>query len=198
MGQFTNSYVVVGSTAEALVDFYRAQGTRAFIFQGVGNRCAICDDNDDEADLGVIAELTGRLQVTALLGQVFDSSVFVGTIYDRGEAVDEYIDSPEYRLESESGESILYLNRDLSTSQRATEWASLFGVPQNADALAEVLRRRDDHLFAEDFYASLLQALELPTFMVGTTYGGLVQLCETDPEAKNDLIHASGGSSQSR
>src|SRR3972149_6246088 len=105
MGMSTNSYVVVGSTAEALAAFYQAQGTRAFIFRDERNRCAICDDNDDEADLSVIAEMTNTLQVAALLGQVFDSSVFVGTIYTQGQARDEYIDSPEYPLEFESGYS---------------------------------------------------------------------------------------------
>lgn len=84
MGMFTHSSFVVGPTGEALAAFYQTQGTRALILRNDQNRFAICDDNDDEADLSVVAELTDKLQVVAILGQVFDSSAFVGTIYDRG------------------------------------------------------------------------------------------------------------------
>ncbi|HET7087086.1 MAG TPA: hypothetical protein VFL17_00400 [Anaerolineae bacterium] len=144
----------------------------------------------------MIEELTDTLQAIALLGQVFDSSVFVGTIYSRGEALGEYIDYPEYPLEFENV-SLLYLNRDVSIEQRATEWASLFGVPQHSSALADVFRRRDEYHFAEDFYTSLLEALALPTVMVGATYWELVRAYETDPEAQKALIHASGVSPES-
>jgi hypothetical protein len=197
MGRFTNSCVVVGSTSKAIAAFYQARGTRAFIFQDDRNRCAICDDNDDEADLSLIAELTDTLQVLALLGQVFDSSVFVGTIYNRGVAIDEYIDYREYSLEFDSGESVLYMNRDLSIEQRATEWASLFDVAQNSSAVAEVFRRRDEFVFAEEFYTSLLEALALPTVMVGATYWELGRAYETDAGAQKALIHVSGVSSES-
>ncbi len=195
MGKFTNSYIVVGSTGEALVAFYQAQGTRAFIFQDDDNHCVICDDNDDEADLDLIAELTDKLHAIALVGQVFDSSTFVGTIYNQGTAIDEYIDYPEYSLDS--WESVLYLNRDLSVEQRATEWTSLFNAAHNSDALADVFRRRAEYVFAEDFYEALLEALALPTVMVGATYWELERAYETDAEARQALLHVSSEFSES-
>jgi len=197
MGKFTNSYVVIGSTGEALVAFYQAQGARAFIFQDDRNRCAVCDDNDDEADLDLIAELTNEIQAIVLVGQVFDSSIFVGTIYNRGTAIDEYIDYPEYSLELDSGESVLHLNRELSVEQRATEWANLIGVAQRSDILADVFRRREEYVFAEDFYTAVLEALELPSVMVGATYWELTRAYETDSEARKALLHVDNESSES-
>src|SRR5574337_1232975 len=96
MGKFTHSTVIVGATAQALAVFYRAKGTKAFIFQDERSICAICDDNDDEADLDLIEEVTAEFQTIALLCQVFDSTVFVGTIFNRGIAIDEYIDYPDH------------------------------------------------------------------------------------------------------
>ena len=96
MGAFSHSYVVAQVTPQALLAFYQAQGTRAYIYPDQHNHYAICDDNDDEADLEVIIELAAKLQATALLGQVFDSAVFVGTLINRGTILDEHIDYPDY------------------------------------------------------------------------------------------------------
>lgn len=195
MGKSTNSCVIVGTTSEALAAFYETQGTQVFIFQDENERFAVCDDNDDEADLDQIAELTNQLNAIALVGQVFDSNTFVGTIYNRGTAVDEYIDYPTQSLEFEM--SVLNLDRELTVEQRATEWTSLFDVVHNSSALADVFRGRDKYAFAEDFYTAVLETLGLPTVMVGATYWELERAYETDAEARQALLRVSGESFES-
>jgi hypothetical protein len=192
MGMFTHSYVIDGSTPEALLAFYRAEGTRAFIYPGERNTCAICDDNDDEPDLDLLAELTKKLQAKALLGQVFDSSVFVSTVFNCGVAIDEYIDYPGHVFGLEFGGSVLHLNRELTIEKRATEWASLFEVPNQEDTLAKIFRLRIDYLFAEDFHESVLQALMLPTAMVGQYFVEIERAYMTESEARKVLLYANG------
>jgi hypothetical protein len=188
MGTFSHSYVVVDSTPEALIDFYRLDGTDAFIYPDGNNFCAICDDNDDEPDLNLLAKLTEKLQAKAFLGQVFDSSVFVATIFDKGVVVDEYIDYPDPLPGLVTGNPILYMNRAITIDQRAAEWASLFNVPHQEKTLADLLRRRNDYLFAEDFHEAVLQTLTLPTFMLGLYFVQIERAYMTDQELRKALL----------
>jgi hypothetical protein len=192
LGTFAHSYVIANSTPEALMGFYAANGSRAFIYPVERDLCAICDDNDDEADLSLLTELSAQLQALALLGQVFDSSVFVGTLFDRGKVIDEYIDYPEYLASGglAFGGSVLYLNRAVTIEQRAAEWAGAFGVSDQAQALADVIRQREEYLFAEDFHTMVLNSLLLPAAMVGARYIELEQAYNGEPEARKVLLHA--------
>jgi hypothetical protein len=67
MGKSTHCCIVTGATADALASFYESSGMQAFIFQDRYRRCAVCDD-DDEAGLDLVAQLTARFQTAALLG----------------------------------------------------------------------------------------------------------------------------------
>jgi len=194
MGTFAHSYVVVGSTPEALVSFYRANGTQAFIYRDERGNCAICDDNDDEPDLELLAELSKKLQAKVFLGQVFDSSVFVATIFHQGVAIDEFIDYPDYLPSLVMGNPILYLDRVVTVEQRATEWATLFDVSHQKDALAGLLHQRTDYSFAEDFHEAVLQALMLPTAMVGQCFLEIEQAYMNEPEARRVLWYANSES----
>jgi hypothetical protein len=188
MGAFSHSYVVAGSTPEALLVFYRANDTRAFIYPDEHNICAICDDNDDEPDLDLLAKLSEKLQAKAFLGQVFDSSVFVATLFSNGVAVDEYIDYPGPLPGLVTGSPVLYLNRAVTIEQRAIEWASLFNVPQQGNAFASLLHKRDDYLFAEDFHEAVLQTLMLSTFMVGLYFIQIERAYDSDLELRKVLL----------
>jgi hypothetical protein len=190
MGMFAHSYVVFGSSPEDLLTFYRTDGTRAFIFPDARNTYAICDDNDDEPDLNLLKKLSDKLQAKIFLGQVFDSSVFVATIFDQGEAVDEYIDYPDYLPGLTFGNTVLYLSRDLTIEQRAAEWVALFDVPQQENAVADILHRRSDYPFAEDFHEAVLQALILSTAMVGQYFINIEHAFTTEPEARKELLYA--------
>jgi hypothetical protein len=190
MGKFTHSYVIVGPPAERLADFYRTQNATAFIFQDNPNACAILEE--DDADLSLIAEATAEFQTSALLGQVLDSSVFVGTVYDRGVAIDEYIDYPEGLFGRVMDELILNLDRDLTIEQRAAEWANLFGASESNSALANVFRQRDKYVFAEEFHAALLEALRLPTVMVGAEFREIEDAYRSDVEAREALVYIQG------
>jgi hypothetical protein len=194
MGTFAHSYVVVGATPEALITFYRANGTEAFIYSDEHGNCAICDDNDDEPDLDLFTELSKQLQAKVFLGQVFDSSVFVATIFHQGVAVDEFIDYPDYLPSLVMGNPILYLNRLVSIEQRAAEWATLFGVPHQENALANLLHRRSDYPFAEDFHEAVLQGLMLPTAMVEQYFIEIERAYTNEPEARKVLRHANSES----
>lgn len=186
MGKFTHSYVIIGTTAKALVDFYRAQDTQVFIFQDERSVCAVCEE--DEAEFSLIAEVTSEFQAVALFGQVFDSSVFVGTIYKQGVAIDEYIDYPEAVFSYGSDGLILNLNRVLTIEQRAAEWANLFGVSENESTLANIFRRRDKYVFAEEFFDSLLEVLGLPAVLVGMEYEELKDAYKSNPETRKALL----------
>ena len=192
MGKNAFCCVVVGCSAQALAVFYQAEGTRAFLDQDANGACAICDDNDDEPDLSLVAKVTAKFQTAALLGQVYDSSVFVGTIYERVLAIDEYIDYPERVSGLAYGDSILYLGRALPPEQRAAEWTAILGVGRDSSALAEVIRRRDDYIFAEDFHVAVLEGLGLPSGLAGVTYRELERYFNSEAEARKVLIHASG------
>ena len=194
MGTFAHSYVVFGSSPESLLSFYRADGTRALIFPDVRNTYAICDDNDDEPDFDLLIRLSDELQVKIFLGQVFDSSVFVATIFSQGEAVDQYVDYPEYLPELAYSDPVLHLNPDITLEQRAAKWAALFDVPQQEDVVAELLRRRGEYPFAEDFHEAVLQALMLSTAMVGQYFVEVEQAFTNEPEARKVLLYASGES----
>jgi hypothetical protein len=190
MGTFSHSYIVMGATPDSLLAFYRADGTRAFIYAEDRNVCAVCDDNDDEPDLELLINLTNKLQTKALLGQVFDSSAFVATTFDRGAAIDEYIDYPEYLPGLVTGNPILYLNRVLTTEERATEWSTLFETPHKASTLADLLDRRAEYDFAEDFHESILQALMLPTAMVGQVFVQIERAYQAEPGARKVLLYS--------
>lgn len=192
MGTFAHSYVVLGCSPENLLDFYRADGTRAFIFPDARNTYAICDDNDDEPDFDLLIKLSGQLQAKVFLGQVFDSSVFVATIFNQGEAVDQYVDHPEYLPGLAFSDPILDLNQDLTVEQRAAKWAVLFDVPEQENAIADILRRRNDYSFADDFHDAVLQALKLSTAMVGQYYINIERAYTSEPEARKVLLYANG------
>lgn len=194
MGTFAHSYIVFGCSSEDLLAFYRADGTRAFIFPDARNTYAICDDNDDEPDVDLLIKLSGKLQAKVFLGQVFDSSVFVATIFDHGEAVDQYVDFPEYLPGLVFSDPILNLNRDLTVEQRVVEWTALFDVPEQVDALADLFRRRADYPFAEDFHEAVLQALKLSTAMVGQYFVDIEKAFEDEPDAQTVLLFANGES----
>ena len=194
MGTFAHSYVVSGCSPEDLLTFYRADGTRAFIFPDERNTYAICDDNDDEPDLDLLIKLSGQLQAKVFLGQVFDSSVFVATIFSQGEAIDQYIDYPEYLSGLAFSDPILDLNQDLTVEQRAAKWVALFEVPQQQNALAVLFRRRSDYPFAEDFHEAVLKALMLSTAMVGQYFVDVEQAFTNEPEAQKVLLYANGES----
>ena len=194
MGTTAHSYVVADSTPEAILGFYRINGTRAFIYPTEHHLSAICDDNDDEADLSVLTELSAHLQAYVLLGQVFDSAVFVGTLFHRGTIIDEYIDYPEYLALGglTDGSSVRFLNRALTIEQRAGDWASAFGVLHQSEALADVIRRREEFTFAEDFHEAVLHSLTLPTAMVGARYIEIERAYNSYSETREKLLHANG------
>ena len=192
MGKFTHCCIVTGTTAEALASFYESSGMQAFIFQDRRRRCAVCDD-DDEADLDLVAQLTARFQTAALLGQILDSSVFVGTIYNREVAVDEYIDYPDSLFAYIDEDSVSNVNRALSIEQRAAEWATLFDARNTSEILADVFRRRDEYVFAEEFFAALLEALKLPTVLVGADCSDVERIYNVDPVAQKMFRHAGSG-----
>ena len=194
MGTFAHSYVVFGTSSQDLLSFYRADGTRAFIFPDERNNYGICDDNDDEPDLDLLTKLSDKLQAKVFLGQVFDSSVFVATIFNQGEAVDQYVDYPEYLPDLASNDPILDLNQDFTIEQRAAKWAALFEVPQQANALADLFHSRNDYTFAEDFHEAVLQALLLSTAMVGQYFVNVEQAFTNEPEARKVLLYANGES----
>ena len=183
-----------GCSSEDLLDFYRADGTRAFIFPDERNTYAICDDNDDEPDVDLLLKLSSKLQAKVFLGQVFDSSVFVATIFDHEEVVDQYVDYPEYLLGLAFSDPILNLNRDLTVEQRAVKWAALFDVPEQENILAGLFRRRTDYPFAEDFHKAVLQALKLSTAMVGQCFVEIEKALEDEPDAQTVLWFANGKS----
>ncbi len=192
MGMFAHSYVVVGTTPEALVDFYHKDGTRAFIFSDEQNACAICDDNDDMPDLDLLVKLTKDLKVKAFLGQVMDSSVFVGTVFDSGIVIDEYIDYPERVEGLNDGESVYFLDRTIDHEGRAAEWSELFNVPQQKSKLTDLFHRRDEFLFAEDFHQAILQALLLPDAMIGQSFIEIEDTYNTYQETRDVLKFADG------
>jgi hypothetical protein len=194
MGTFSHSYIILGTSSEALLSFYRTNGTRAFIFPDERNNYAICDDNDDEPDLDLLTNLSDELQAKVFLGQVFDSSVFVATIFNLGKVVDQYVDYPEYLPGLAFSNPILHPSRKLTIEQRAAEWTALFDVPQQEDALRDVFHRRNDHLFAEDFHEAVLQTLMLSTAMVGQFFIEIERAFEDEPVAQNVLLFANGES----
>ncbi len=194
MGTFAHSYVVFGTSSDELLSFYRADGTRAIIFPDERNTYAICDDNDDEPDIDLLIKLSDKLQAKVFLGQVFDSSVFVATIFSQGEAVDQYVDYPEYLPELAFSDPILDLNQDWTIEQRAARWAALFDVPQQENVLTDLFRRRSEYPFAEDFHEAVLQALMLSTAMVGQYFVEVEQAYTNEPEARKVLLYANGES----
>jgi len=190
MGMFAHSYVVLGSSPENLLAFYRADGTRAFIYPDERNTFAICDDNDDEPDLDLLIKLSEKLQVKVFLGQVFDSTVFVATVFNQGEAVDQYVDHPEFLPGLAFSNPILHLNRNLTLEQRAAKWATIFDVPHQENALANLFHNRSDYHFAEDFHEAVLKTLMLSTAMVGQFYIEIERSYTNEPDTRNVLFYS--------
>jgi hypothetical protein len=54
-------------------------------------------------------------------------------------------------------------------------------------------RQRDEYVFAEEFFAALLEALALPMVFVGAEYGEVQEVYNNDPEARKALLHAGDG-----
>ncbi len=187
MGMFSHSYVIADTNIEDLLNYYRTEGTQAYIYPAEHNAFNICDDNDDEPDLELLLELTGKLHTVAFLGQVFDSSVFAGTIFNSGEAIDEYIDYHDLLEGLASGSSILNLHRLITVEQRAAEWTNLFHAPQQEKALRDIFNRRADFFFSEDFHISLLQTLLLPDAMIGQEFTQIERAYNTYPETRKVL-----------
>jgi hypothetical protein len=142
----------------------------------------------------LLIKLSDKLQAKVFLGQVFDSSVFVATIFSQGEVVDQYVDYPEYLPGLAFSDPILDLNRELTSEQRAAEWAALFDVPQQENVLTDLFRRRGDYPFAEDFHEAVLQTLMLSTAMVGQYFVDVEQAFTNEPEARKVLLYANGES----
>jgi hypothetical protein len=119
--------------------------------------------------------------------------VFVGTVYNKGVAVDEYIDYPDSLFAYVDEDSVSNVNRALSIEQRAAEWATLFDARKKSEILADVFRRRDEYVFAKEFFATLLEALKLPTVLVGADYSDVEQIYDVDPAAQKMFLHAGSG-----
>ncbi len=120
--------------------------------------------------------------------------MFVATIFSQGEAVDQYVDYPEYLPELAFSDPILDLNQDWTIEQRAARWAALFDVPQQENVLTDLFRRRSEYPFAEDFHEAVLQALMLSTAMVGQYFVEVEQAYTNEPEARKVLLYANGES----
>jgi hypothetical protein len=169
MGNFYTNYTVRRASQQEVAS---ALAGRAAMVTPESNGCVVVfDEQSDEQDPTKIAELASGLSrdlscaVLAVLNH--DDDVLRYQLYEKGELTDEYDSSPGYF--DPAGKPSSPAGGD---PQRL---CSAFGA-SDMIAVGRVLRKsaldKDGYVFAIQRHFDLVRALGIPSFGVGTSYGG--------------------------
>lgn len=167
MGSFYTNYTLRGPSP---LDVAHALAGRSAIVTPAQNGCVVVfDEQSEDQDFGVIAELAARLSrelrcpLLAVLNH--DDDVFRFQLYQSGELADEYDSSPGYF--DPSAEPSAPAGGD------AQKLCSAFGAGSVAE-VESILRRssvdEDGYTFELDRHTDLARALGTPSFGVGAGF----------------------------
>jgi hypothetical protein len=185
MGNFYANYTLRGRTQNEIV--VALAGRNAVVTPPRNGCVVVFDEQSDEQDVTLIAELASRLShklrcpVLAVLNH--DDDVFWYQLHENGKLIDEYNSSPGYF--GEPAESPDPAGGD------ARKLCAAFDTTAVA-AVENVLRKPtcddDGYVFALDRHADLVHALGLPEFAVGTAFANFER--EEYPEglSPEDLV----------
>lgn len=172
MGSFYTNLTIRGPGQEAVAS--ELKGRSAFVSPPMNGSVVVFDEECDEQDPKVLAKLASRLSsrfscpVLAVLNH--DDDVLWFRLYKSGDLLDEYDSYPGF---SEGD--------DTATQPRGGDARALcdaFGSSNYAE-VERVLRTtsldEDGYTFAVERHDELAQALELPSYGVGTGFNYIVE-----------------------
>src|ERR1051326_9145165 len=185
MGNFYVNYTVRGSTQKAVAA--ALAGRNAKVTSAVKGCVVVFDQQSDEQDQDVIAELASRLSkelgcvVLAVLNH--DDDILWYQLHAKGRLTDQYDSSPGY------------FDPEAEPSAPKGGNAAILCAAFSASRVAEVeriLRKSsyddDGYTFALERHADLVRAVGIPDFAVGGSYSYLEDAELPEGLAKDDLL----------
>ena len=169
MGSFYTNVTVRVSDEQAVRQHLAGKGRHAFVSRAEGGALVVFERDSEDQDYAVLrdlaADLSSRFECAALAVMNHDDDVLLYTLYQRGQAVDDYDSAPDYFDESREPDD---------RGGDAGRLAEAFGVPSRAPQIEAVLGLEagadDGVVFETDRHARLVDALGAPRCAVGAGY----------------------------
>jgi hypothetical protein len=170
VGNFYTNYTLRGPSQKAVAD---ALAGRAAIVTPAQDGCVVVfDQESDEQNEGIIAELASRLSgqfrcpLLAVLNH--DDDILWYQLYLSGELVDEYNSTPAYFEGDTSGP-------EGGDPQKLCAAFGSTAVKEVERILKKPFAERSGYVFAVERHSDLAGALQIPSFGVGASFGHISQ-----------------------